>query len=160
MRLMRLGRRHRPFYRINVIDSRKAQDGKIIERLGHFDPLVKDPDKQIILNHERAKYWLENGAVPSETMSQLLAKVGIEDKHAQKRDKRRQVAKTVAHNRGEPFTATEKIQAEKKAEAEAKAAEEAEAAKKAEEAEAAKKAEEEAKAAEEPKADEGEEKAE
>jgi small subunit ribosomal protein S16 len=77
LRLKRFGRRHRSFYRLNAMDSRKPRDGRVIEELGWYDPEVKEPDKQISLNRERIEYWLSVGAQPSETVSKLLKRHGI-----------------------------------------------------------------------------------
>ena len=77
IRMTRIGRRHRPFFRITAIDSRKPRDGKILEKLGHYDPIVKDPEKQLVLNVERVQYWLDKGAIPSDTVSDMLVKKGI-----------------------------------------------------------------------------------
>lgn len=163
LRMTRIGRRHRPFFRINAIDTRNPRDGKIIEKIGQYDPIEKDPEKQLIIDTEKAKMWLDKGAIPSDTVSELLVKAGIPNKHFDEKKKRRARAKAIARKKGVYFTQAEKIAAEKAAEeAAAKAAAEAEAkakaeeeAKKAEE-EAAKKAEEEAKAAEENKEEGGE----
>jgi small subunit ribosomal protein S16 len=72
-----MGRRHRPFYRITAVDQRKARDSRVIEELGHFDPILPDEDKQIVLNEDRAKYWLGVGAQPSERVHSILRKCGI-----------------------------------------------------------------------------------
>ena len=77
LRLKRMGRRHRPFYRIAAVDKRRARDSRILEDLGHFDPIEKDEAKQVILNEERAKYWLSVGAQPSERVYCILRKHGI-----------------------------------------------------------------------------------
>ena len=77
LRMMRMGRRHRPFFRINAVDSRTPRDGTILERLGHYDPLVKDKTKQIVLDIEKVKSWLDKGAIPSDTVSELLLRLGI-----------------------------------------------------------------------------------
>ena len=53
IRMMRIGRRHRPFFRINATESRNQRDGRILEKLGHYDPIEKDKDKQVVLNIER-----------------------------------------------------------------------------------------------------------
>ena len=82
LRLKRFGRRNRPFYRLNAIDSRSPRDGKAIEELGHFDPLEKDPAKQAVLNAERIQYWLSVGAQPSQTVRDLLHKTNIAPKPA------------------------------------------------------------------------------
>ncbi len=77
LRLKRTGRRHLPCYRLNAVDSRAPRDGKVIEELGLYDPLQKDPDKQINFKRERIEYWLSVGAQPSETVANLLEKAGI-----------------------------------------------------------------------------------
>jgi len=124
LRLTRMGRRHRPFFRINAMDGRTPRDGTIIERLGHYDPLEKDVTKQIVLKRDRVEYWLGKGAVPSDTVSEILLRNGIQHKYAQEKAARRAKARAIAHAQGKLFTATERIVAEKKAkEAEAKAAE-------------------------------------
>jgi len=76
--LKRFGRVHRPFYRLNAIDSRKPRDGKVIEELGSFDPLEGQAEKAISFNADRVKYWLSVGAQPSETVRGLLKKAGID----------------------------------------------------------------------------------
>jgi len=150
IRLTRMGRRHRPFFRINAVDSRTPRDGRILEKLGHYDPLEKDTTKQLVLNRDRIEFWLGQGAVPSDTVSEILLRNGIKHKYAEEKEARQAKARKLAHAKGRLFTATERIVAEKKAEAE-KAKAEAEAKKAEEEAKAkaeaeAKKAEEEAKA--------------
>jgi small subunit ribosomal protein S16 len=122
LRMMRMGRRNRPFFRINAIDSRSPRDGKIIEKLGHYDPIEKDKSKQVVLNTERVKYWLDKGAIPSDTVSQLLLRQGIKHKYAEERAVRRGRARTLVRAKGQPFTKAERIAAEKAA---AKAEEEA-----------------------------------
>jgi len=72
-----MGRRHRPFYRINAMDSRTPRDGRVLEELGYYDPLAKDEAKQVKINVERVKHWLDNGAQPSDTVRDLLRKNGI-----------------------------------------------------------------------------------
>ena len=76
-RLKRTGRKHLPCYRLNAIDSRAPRDGRAIEELGLYDPLQKDPDKQINFKRERIEYWLSVGAQPSETVANLLETAGI-----------------------------------------------------------------------------------
>ena len=55
LRFTRMGRRHRPFFRINAVDSRTPRNGKILEKLGHYDPIEKDKDKQVVLDLERGQ---------------------------------------------------------------------------------------------------------
>lgn len=131
IRMTRMGRRHRPFFRINAIESRNPRDGKILEKLGHYDPIEKDKDKQVVLNLERVKYWLDQGAVPSDTISELLARYGIKTKYAEKKVARRTKAREIAAAKGKLFTKADRIAAQKaveateeKVKAEAKAAEE------------------------------------
>ena len=142
LRMTRIGRRHRPFFRINAVESRTPRDGKILEKLGHYDPIVKDPDKQVVINQPRVEYWLEKGAIPSDTVSQILLRVGIKHKYAEQKDARRAKARAIAGAKGKLFTKAQKIAAQKEAEARAKEAEEKAKA----EAEAKAKAEQEAKA--------------
>ncbi len=77
LRLKRMGRRNRAFYRLNAIESRDPRDGKVLEELGYYDPLAAEPDKQLSLRRERIEYWLSVGAQPSETVRTLLRKGGI-----------------------------------------------------------------------------------
>lgn len=123
LRLTRMGRRHRPFFRINAVDSRTPRDGRVIEKLGHYDPIEKDATKQIVLNRDRVEFWLGKGAVPSDTVSEILLRNGIKHKYAEEKAARQAQARKLAHAKGKLFTLTERVLAEKK-----KAAEEAAAA--------------------------------
>jgi small subunit ribosomal protein S16 len=75
IRLRRLGRKKRPFYRIIAADSRASRDGRFIEEIGYYNPLT-DP-MTIVIQDERVMYWLENGAIPTPTVKNLLQKKGI-----------------------------------------------------------------------------------
>ena len=77
IRLKKLGRRHLPFYRIVAADSRRPRGGRELEVLGTYDPLEKDPERVVVLNSERVKYWLSVGGQPSETVRALLKKQGV-----------------------------------------------------------------------------------
>lgn len=81
IRMKKMGRKHRPFFRVCAIDSRAPRDGKVIEELGHYDPLVPDTDARAILNGERIAYWLSVGAQPSENVSVLVKKYGKDGSH-------------------------------------------------------------------------------
>lgn len=72
IRLSRKGRKKIPFYRIVVIDSKKARDGKFIERVGHYDPR----SKELSLKRDRIEYWISKGAHPTNTVAKLIAKEG------------------------------------------------------------------------------------
>ena len=80
LRLKRMGRSNAAFFRLSAIDSRSPRDGRVIEELGHYDPRNKDQAKQFVAKLDRCKHWLDVGAVPSETVSSLLKKSGIEHK--------------------------------------------------------------------------------
>jgi small subunit ribosomal protein S16 len=80
LRLKRMGRRNRPFYRLNAIESRNARDGLVIEDLGHFDPLERDAARQFTAKLDRCKHWLDHGAIPSQTVSSLLKRSGLDHK--------------------------------------------------------------------------------
>jgi small subunit ribosomal protein S16 len=78
IRLRRMGRRNRPFYRVVVADSRSPRDGKFIDIIGHYDPLT-DP-ATISIDGEKALKWLKDGAQPTDTVRSLLGKLGIIEK--------------------------------------------------------------------------------
>jgi small subunit ribosomal protein S16 len=80
LRLKRMGRSNAAFFRLNAIDSRSPRDGRVIEELGHYDPRNKDQSKQFVAKLDRCKHWLDVGAIPSETVSSLLKKNGLEHK--------------------------------------------------------------------------------
>ena len=80
LRLKRLGRKNHSFFRLSAIDSRSPRNGRVIEELGFYDPHLKDQTKQFVAKMDRCKYWLDTGAVPSETVSSLLKKNGLEHK--------------------------------------------------------------------------------
>jgi small subunit ribosomal protein S16 len=126
LRMTRVGKRHRPFYRINAVESRTPRDGRIIEKLGHYHPIEKDPAKQVLLNRERIEYWLSRGAVPSDTVSEILLKSGIKHKYAKQKTARRSRAKIAARKKGVAFTSAERLAARKAAEEAKEAAKKAE----------------------------------
>lgn len=82
IRMQRLGRKNRPFYRIGAAEKRTRRNGPLIELLGTYDPVEKDPAKQVTLNEERVKFWLAKGAQPSDTIRDMLAKRGLLDTKA------------------------------------------------------------------------------
>ena len=73
IRLRRMGAKKAPYYRVVVADSRAPRDGRFIEELGTYDPMA-ETDK-IKVNRERAKYWIANGAQPTDTVRGLLKKI-------------------------------------------------------------------------------------
>jgi small subunit ribosomal protein S16 len=114
IRMSRQGRRHRPFFRINVIDIRSPRDGRIVEKLGHYDPLEKNSEKEIVLDLERVKYWLDKGAIPSDTVSEILLRKGIKHKYAEERKTKRALARKRVRAAGLPFLKSERKTEEKK----------------------------------------------
>ena len=74
IRLARGGSKKRPFYHVTVADSRKFRDGRFIERIGFFNPIARGAEVRLSVDQERANYWLEQGAKPSERVQQLLKK--------------------------------------------------------------------------------------
>jgi small subunit ribosomal protein S16 len=75
IRMKRMGRKHRPFYRICIMDQRKARDGKAIEEVGFYDTSVPDKSQRVSLKMDRIDYWLSVGAQPSEKVNALIRKV-------------------------------------------------------------------------------------
>ena len=83
IRLARGGSKKRPFYRIVAADSRMPRDGRYIERLGTYNPLLpKDSDERVKMNVERIQYWLSEGAQVTDRVSRFLETAGILDKKA------------------------------------------------------------------------------
>jgi small subunit ribosomal protein S16 len=74
--MKRLGRKHRPFFRICAIDQRAPRDGRVLEELGTYDPSVRETDARAILKAERIDYWLSVGAQPSDKVAVLIKKYG------------------------------------------------------------------------------------
>jgi small subunit ribosomal protein S16 len=76
-----MGRKARPFYRLCATDVREPRDGKVIEELGHYDPMVANTDARAILKGDRIDYWLSVGAQPSESAMTLIKKYGTNGTH-------------------------------------------------------------------------------
>ncbi len=78
IRMSRGGAKKRPFYKIVVADSRRPRDGKFIEKVGFFNPLLpKDKTERLSLDLERIKYWLSQGAQPSERIARFLGEANV-----------------------------------------------------------------------------------
>ena len=111
LRLARGGTKKRPFYHIVVADARSPRDGRFIEKLGTFNPLLaKDAENRVVLNTERAKHWLDVGAQPTDRVLRFLDVAGLV-----KRDARNNPEKAVP---GEKATARAEEKAAKVAAAE------------------------------------------
>ncbi|MDR6849186.1 small subunit ribosomal protein S16 [Sphingomonas sp. BE270] len=83
IRLSRGGSKKRPYYRIVVADARNPRDGKFIEKIGTYNPLLaKDDEKRIVLDTERANYWLGVGAQPTDRVARFLDVTGVRERAA------------------------------------------------------------------------------
>ena len=74
IRLRRMGMKKHPFYRVVVADERSPRDGRSIEEIGYYNPMTQPAE--IKIDNERANYWLQNGAQPTDTVRILLKKTG------------------------------------------------------------------------------------
>ena len=74
IRMKMMGRKHRHYFRIVAIDHKQPRDGRVIEELGSYDPMVKDTDNRVRLKPDRVKYWMSVGALPSERVATLIKK--------------------------------------------------------------------------------------
>ena len=111
IRLARGGSKKRPFYRIVAADSRMPRDGRFIEKLGTYNPLLpKDSEDRVRMNLERIQYWLSQGAQPTDRVSRFLEAAGILEKKERNNPKK-----------GEPHAKTKERMEEKAAKAAAAA---------------------------------------
>jgi len=79
--MKKFGRLHRPFFRVCVTDSRTPRDGRVLEEVGYYDPMVPETDARANLNGERIAYWIGVGAQPSEKVAILIKKYGTNGTH-------------------------------------------------------------------------------
>lgn len=115
IRLARAGSKKRPFYHVVLADSRAPRDGRFLEELGSWNPMLPKDAKRFVLNEERIKYWLSKGAQPTDRVLRFLDQAGIAKRPARNNPKK-----------GEPGQkAQERLAAARQAEEEAKAAAEA-----------------------------------
>ena len=83
IRLTRGGSKKRPYYKIVVADARSPRDGRFIEKLGTYNPLLaKDDEKRVILDADRAKHWLSVGAQPTDRVARFLDAAGVKERAA------------------------------------------------------------------------------
>ena len=78
IRLRRVGAKKKPSYRLVAADARAPRDGAFVDIIGHYNPMT-DPET-VVINEEKARYWLGHGAQPTDTAARLLAKAGIMEK--------------------------------------------------------------------------------
>ncbi|BAI95890.1 hypothetical protein Sj15T_02250 [Sphingobium sp. TA15] len=127
IRLSRGGSKKRPYYRIVVADSRAPRDGKFIERIGSYNPVLpKGDEKRVVLDVERAKHWVAAGAQPTDRVARFLDAAGVKERAARNNPKKAepgQKAKERAEDRAaKAAEAAEAAEAAKAAAAEAAAA--------------------------------------
>lgn len=78
IRLARGGSKHRPYYRIVVADSRSPRDGRFIEKIGAYNPLLgKDDEKRVVLDLDKTREWLAKGALPTDRVARFLGAAGL-----------------------------------------------------------------------------------
>lgn len=112
IRLARRGSKKRPFYHIVVADARAPRDGRFIEEVGSWNPMLAKDAQRVVLNEERINHWISQGALPTDRVLRFLDQAGI-----QKRDVRNNPTK------GEPGTkAKERLAAAEQAKKDAEAA--------------------------------------
>lgn len=134
LRLSRGGSKKRPYYRIVVADARSPRDGKFIEKIGTYNPLLaKDDAKRVVLDGERAKYWLGVGAQPTDRVARFLDAARLKERAARSNPNKGKPGEKAVERAEER---AEKIKAAEEAAAEAKAAEAAAAAAPAEDTQA------------------------
>jgi small subunit ribosomal protein S16 len=81
IRMKKMGRAHRAFFRICATDKRAPRDGRVLEELGTYDPSVPETDARAVLNQERVAHWMSVGALPSEKVAVLIKKYGPNGTH-------------------------------------------------------------------------------
>lgn len=86
LRLKRMGAKQRPFYRIVAADARSPRDGRFLEVVGTYNPITNPAETRI--DEEKAMYWLNNGAIPTETVRNILSKEGIMKKYVESKMKK------------------------------------------------------------------------
>ena len=141
IRLKRMGKKKRPFYRIVAADSRRARDGRFLEVLGTYNPIERPA--RVAVNEDRLTYWLNEGAEPSDTVGSLLTQIGFVAKYEQAKaggDISEMELKTTIKERKKKTRKIKKAAIAKQQATEAEAAAKIEEAKKAEGAKTAEKA--------------------
>ncbi len=100
IRLSRGGAKNRPFYRIVVAESRFARDGRFVEKLGTYDPLLQKEDpKRIVLDVDRIKHWLKMGALPTDRLAREFSKLGLVSAPARYEQSKQHLPKAKAQER-------------------------------------------------------------
>ena len=83
IRLARGGSKKRPYYQVVIADVRSPRDGRFIEKIGHWNPMLpRDSENRVEIDADRAKHWLENGALPTDRVARFLAEAGLMERDA------------------------------------------------------------------------------
>jgi small subunit ribosomal protein S16 len=77
IRLARAGSKKRPYYHVVIADARSPRDGRFIEQVGSWNPLLPKDGERVKVNEERVKYWLSHGALPTDRVQRLFSKIGL-----------------------------------------------------------------------------------
>lgn len=100
IRLSRGGSKKRPFYRVVAADQRAPRDGRFIEKLGTYNPLLpQDHEQRLVINEERVKYWLGVGAQPTERLEKLFSNLGLVKAPALREQQKKSAPKAKAQER-------------------------------------------------------------
>lgn len=100
IRLSRGGSKKRPFYRVVAADQRAPRDGRFIEKLGTYNPLLpQDHEQRLVINEERVKYWLGVGAQPTERLEKLFSNLGLVKAPALRKQPKKSAPKAKAQER-------------------------------------------------------------
>ncbi len=124
IRLSRGGSKKRPFYKVVAADQRAPRDGRYIERLGSYNPMLpQDHAERFTINEDRVKYWLSQGAEPTERLEKMLSALGLVNKPAMRNQPQKSAPKAKAQERLKEKEEKAKAAAEAAAEAAAPAEE-------------------------------------
>ena len=110
IRMKVFGRRHRPFFRVCVTDARNPRDGRVLEEVGYYDPMVPETDARAVLRGDRIDYWLSVGAQPSEKVAVLIKKYGTNGTHL---EEQKAAVERLASKRRRPGVPTDLPKTEK-----------------------------------------------
>ena len=125
IRLARAGSKKRPYYHVVVADVRSPRDGRFIEQVGAWNPMLPKDGERVKINEERVKHWLSNGALPTDRVARFLAEVGIVTRDARSNPTKGQPGKKAQERIAAAKAAEEAAAAKAAAAAAAPAGEEA-----------------------------------
>jgi small subunit ribosomal protein S16 len=109
IRMKKFGCKHRPFFRIVAVDGRRPRDGRVLEELGTYDPLVPETDARALLKGDRIAYWIGVGAQPSDKCAILIKKYGVDGTCL---DAQKAALERLAKSRGRAAAAAQAVGAE------------------------------------------------